>query len=205
MKNAKPLALTSTALCGWLALASLASAQSGNSTAQSLTRELNSRLPSQTQTAPAPAPAPAPRGTTSAPAVAAPAAATQAPRASAPSAPAPTAAAAPATGSAAAAPEAVEDAPPPPVRPVQLSPQAIAALPFSLDLKGTRVTERSGPSGTKIYTVAKGEVPLLMIYTGPQADYPIYAGEEAVVAGRTSILVSDGGSRKAVEHLFRRD
>ena len=91
------------------------------------------------------------------------------------------------------------------MRPVQLSPQAIAALPFSLDLKGARVTERSGPSGTKIYTVAKGEVPLLMIYTGPQADYPIYAGEEAVVAGRTSILVSDGGSRKAVEHLFRRD
>lgn len=90
-------------------------------------------------------------------------------------------------------------------RPVPLLASAIAALPFRIDLRGAQIVERPAGPTAKIYSVSRSERPLLMIYAGPQSDYPIYDGEQAEVAGRTSIIVNEGGARRAVEHLFRRE
>lgn len=94
---------------------------------------------------------------------------------------------------------------PPPVRVVPLNAAAIAALPFRIDLRGAQIVERPAGPTAKIYSISRAEKPLLMIYAGPQSDYPIYDGEQATVAGRTSVILSDGGVRRAVEHLFRRE
>ncbi len=98
-----------------------------------------------------------------------------------------------------------EPAAPPPVRLVPLNAAAIAALPFRIDLKGAQIFERPAGAGAKIYSVSRAGTPLLMIYAGPRSDYPIYDGEQASVAGRTSIILADGTARRAVEHLFRRE
>ena len=82
---------------------------------------------------------------------------------------------------------------------------ATAALPFHIDLQGAEIVERSAGPDAKIYSVRRGSVPLLMIYSGPQSQYPIYEGEQVQAGGRYSIVVSQGGKRNAVEHLFRQE
>lgn len=89
--------------------------------------------------------------------------------------------------------------------PVALSAQAIAALPFRVELNGAEIIERPAGAGAKVYSVRQGEDYLLMIYTGPQSQYPIYEGEQATVAGRVSTIVLQDGKRVAAEHLFRRE
>ncbi|WP_242913956.1 hypothetical protein [Brevundimonas pishanensis] len=202
MKQANHLPLAASVALAALVAAVPAVAQS----AQELTRSLNSRPASPTgaattspQSRPAVAPAaqPAPAGQ------AAPAPARSSTPAQAPAqTPAPVAA--PAT-TAPAAPAAEVSAAPPPVRVIPLNAEAISTLPFRIDLRGAQIVERPAGPRAKIYSVSRAEKPLLMIYAGPQSDYPIYDGEQATVAGRTSIILSDGGVRRAVEHLFRRD
>lgn len=110
---------------------------------------------------------------------------------------------APAPAPAAAPAQAPTAAPASAPRP--LNAAAIAALPFRIDLKGAQIVERPAGPTAKVYSVRRGDTPLLMIYTGPQSDYPIYGGDQAEVAGRTSIIVTEGMRRRAVEHLFRRE
>ena len=98
-----------------------------------------------------------------------------------------------------------EPAPRPAPEPVALDAAAIAALPFRIDLYGARIFERPAGPQARIYSVRRGDTPLLMIYAGPQSSYPIYDGDQANVAGRVSVVLTEGTTRRAVEHLFRRE
>ena len=86
-----------------------------------------------------------------------------------------------------------------------LTPAAVAALPFSLELPaGVSVTTgRPGPN-FNVWTVRRGERSLVMVYAGPVSQFPIYSGEMIEVGGRTSIVASEEGRRVALEHLFTR-
>ena len=121
---------------------------------------------------------------------------------------APSAQARPAT---APEPEAASQTPPParnvrqPAPALPLSAAAIAELPFRIDLRGTQIISRqAGPDAT-IYTVRQRDTPLLMIYAGPQSEFPIFYGEQAVVGDRVTIVLSQDNRRIAAEHLFRRE
>lgn len=179
-------------------------ASASGTSAQELTRSLNTRPAGAVPMA-----QPATQATTRpAPQTANPSSTPPAPQPAA--RPVPSTAQAPAAAPAEAKDEdaTVEEAappPPPPLRLVPLNAAAIAGLPFSIDLKGAQIVERPAGPGAKIYSVSRAEKPLLMIYTGPQSDYPIYDGEQAVVAGRVSVIVAEGANRRAVEHLFRRE
>lgn len=160
------------------------------------------RAPAQTTPTPRPttaAPAATPRPTGPAPATT-PTAAPPAPaaRPTTPPTPAATPAAPP------TAQPAAERAPPPPVQ-TTLNAAAIAALPFGVTLPtGFQITTgRPGPD-FKIYTIRRGDKAFVMIYAGPSSQFPIYSGEQAVVGGRTSVVVNEDGRRRAVEHLFQR-
>ncbi len=115
-------------------------------------------------------------------------------------APAPVAAAVPAVTDADSA------APPPPPPPTVLDAAAIAALPFTVNLPaGFEITTgRPGPD-FKVYAVRRGAEPFVMIYAGPSSMFPIYEGDPVEAAGRESILVTEGGRRRALEHRFSRD
>lgn len=86
-----------------------------------------------------------------------------------------------------------------------LSSAEIAALPFSLDLSGglDMVRMPAGADGS-VYSVRRGGQTLLMIYAGPSSQFPIYDGEQVNASGRASIVVTEGGRRLALEHLFQR-
>lgn len=43
-----------------------------------------------------------------------------------------------------------------------------------------------------------------MIYAGPSSQFPIYDGEMVRAGGRASVVVTEGGRRLAMEHLFQR-
>ncbi len=227
-KTFSALAVSVMTVSAALAGAQTAVAQSAP-TAQELTRSLNSRPPQAAAvTTPAPAVAPvsaqapvsAPRqgaavapvaapATRSVPATAlTPATRMQARPAAAPASNVRGTATTPATSpvAAPAAPAPVQaPAPAPASAPRPLNAAAVATLPFRIDLKGAQIVERPAGPTAKVYSVRRGDTPLLMIYTGPQSDYPIYGGDQAEVAGRTSIIVTEGMRRRAVEHLFRRD
>ena len=102
----------------------------------------------------------------------------------------------------AAAPATV--AAPPPVLTV-LTPTAVAALPFRVELpQGFRITSgRPGPD-FNIYTIRRGDQSFAMVYVGPSSQFPIYDGEMVQTGGRSSIVVNEGGQRHAMEHLFQR-
>lgn len=95
-----------------------------------------------------------------------------------------------------------EPASPPPT---VLTPSAIAALPFSLELPaGVTVTSgRPGPN-FNVWTVRRAGRSLVMIYAGPISQFPIYSGEMIEAGGRASIVTSEEGRRVALEHLFTR-
>jgi len=171
-------------------------------TAQELTRALNARWP-QATSVPAPAVQANPAATQNPAARSAPMS-RPAPAVTAvrPASPAQTQT--PAQAQVTAPVAQVRDASPAPGI-VPLNNAAIVALPFRIDLKGAQIVERPAGPSAKVYSVRRGETPLLMIYTGPQSDYPIYGGDQAEVAGRTSIVVTEGVRRRAVEHLFRRE
>ena len=128
-------------------------------------------------------PATATRPQTSAPTTAVPQATTPQPTATSPAATPPAAAPAPAA----------------------LNAAAIAALPFSIQLPaGLTITPARAGANASIYRVQRGDQTLLMIYTGPSSQFPIYDGETIRAGGRASVVVPEGSRRLAMEHLFQR-
>lgn len=99
----------------------------------------------------------------------------------------------------------MEPAEPPPPPVTVLTPAAVAALPFSVELPaGVSVTTgRPGPNFT-VWTIRRGERSLVMIYAGPVSQFPIYSGQMVEAGGRTSIVAEEEGRRVALEHLFTR-
>ncbi|WP_035307206.1 MULTISPECIES: hypothetical protein [Brevundimonas] len=99
----------------------------------------------------------------------------------------------------------VRPAPAPPVGPQGLDAAAMAALPFTLDLpSGTVLTQSRAGADARIYAVRRGDTVLVMIYAGPASQFPIYDGQMIQAGGRASIVVTEGGRRLAIEHLFQR-
>lgn len=185
----------------WLALAAPALAQSQPRSAGDLTRDLNAAPPGVGVTPPAattPPPArPAVQPPVSAPAATRPltTAAVQPPRTSPPP---------PASTSAPV--ETSEIAPPPPPPPAVLDAAAIRDLPFIVDIpRGLEIVGRKPAPDVGIYVVRKAGVPLIMIYAGPTSQFPIYDGELIRAGGRSSLVVTEDGRRRAMEHLFERE
>jgi len=116
----------------------------------------------------------------------------------------PVATPAPAQSPAPVAPQAAASATNPATAARTLTPAEIAALPFSVDLPAGFSIVRT-PAGTDggVYSVRRGAQTLLMIYAGPASQFPIYDGEQVYAAGRASIVVTEGGRRLALEHLFQ--
>jgi hypothetical protein len=64
---------------------------------------------------------------------------------------------------------------------------------------------RGRPGGDfDVYSVQRGGRSLVMIYTGPSSQFPIYSGETARVGDRVSVIAEQDGRRRAMEHLFQR-
>jgi hypothetical protein len=107
------------------------------------------------------------------------------------------------------APAPTPATPPPPAPNVPtvtvLDEAARAALPFTAELpRGFEiVTGRPGPN-FRIYTIRRGERSFVMVYAGPNSQFPIYSGEQVEIPGRSSIVATEDGVRHAMEHLFRR-
>ncbi|WP_426050243.1 hypothetical protein [Brevundimonas sp. SL161] len=94
--------------------------------------------------------------------------------------------------------------PPPPPMTVLDAP-AIRALPFTIDLPAgfTITTGRPGPN-FNIWTIRRGQQPLVMVYAGPASQFPIYSGEMVEAGARASVVATEDGRRVALEHLFTR-
>ena len=151
----------------------------------SLTRDLNSGPPSAN---------PTPRPSTPAPTA-------PAPRPAPIPAPAPSTDAAPAQ--AAPAPDASGSAETPASDSAEA---AVEALPFRIDLpEGFEVEPSDAGPQAKVYAVRKDGRSFVMIYQGPASQFPIYDGELIDAGGRASVVVDEGGRRRAVEHLFAKD
>lgn len=106
--------------------------------------------------------------------------------------------------STAASTEPVTEVPPPPPTVTVLDATAIAALPFRIDLPaGFEITTGRPAPDFKVYSVQRAGEPFVMIYAGPSAIFPIYEGDQVEAAGRASVLVTEDGRRRAVEHLFQ--
>jgi len=89
--------------------------------------------------------------------------------------------------------------------PAALHAAAIAALPFEIELPtGLTITPARAGADASIYRVQRGDQTLLMIYAGPASQFPIYDGEMVRAGGRASVVVTEGGRRLAMEHLFQR-
>lgn len=103
-----------------------------------------------------------------------------------------------------AASEAGAVAAPPAPEPAPLTLAERRALPFRVDLpEGVGLYPgRSGPD-FDIFSVRREGRGLLMIYVGPQSQYPIYSGDQRERAGRRSIVVTEGDRTLALEHLYR--
>lgn len=82
---------------------------------------------------------------------------------------------------------------------------ARAALPFTTDLPPgfEMITGRPGPD-FRIYTIRRDTQSFVMVYAGPASQFPIYSGQMVEAGGRASILSTENGVRRAVEHLFQR-
>lgn len=101
---------------------------------------------------------------------------------------------------------AADAAPPPAPEPEPLSAADRATLPFTLDLPaGFQIVRRPAGPRAAVYAVRSEGRSYVMIYAGPASQFPIYDGQRAQVAGRTSVVVTENGRRRAVEHLFQRE
>ncbi len=113
----------------------------------------------------------------------------------------------PAPASAAPAPVGTPVPTPAPAAPALtvLDSAARAALPFTAELPAgfEIVSGRPGPD-FRIYTIRRGGQSFVMVYTGPASQFPIYSGQMVEAGGRASILSTEDGVRRAVEHLFQR-
>lgn len=182
-----------------------AAAQTQSPGTADLTRALNSGPPVAAR--PAAPPSAQSRDTSSAPAPVPPAAPGPSPTASTSPSAAPGASRVSTSPQAApvSAPVAVPTPSAPAPSPAALSPAAIAALPFRIDLpSGFQLTESRGGPDAKVWSVRKAGKTFVMIYAGPASQFPIYDGEQVTAAGRVSVVVPDGARRIAMEHLFQR-
>jgi len=137
-----------------------------------------------------------------------PAATTQAPARVEPAAPP-----APSTGTPVASAPTQTPAPTPapssappvaPAAPRALTRAEVEALPFTVSLpEGYVLTAgRPGPD-FQVWTVRKNGLAQLMIYAGPASQFPIHSGEMVQAGGRTTVVVTEDGRRRALEHLFQ--
>jgi len=194
-----------------VAAPALAQSQPGGRSGSDLTRDLNSAPPGAVAASPASQPVAAPVAPAPRPAAATPTMATNAP-VQRPAATAPTSAARPAANPPAPPANVPTTAPttapiiaPAPPPPAVLDAAALRALPFAVEVpRGFEVVSRSPAPGVSIYQVRKGGVPFVMIYAGAQSQFPIYDGERRQLGGRTSVVVTEDGKRRALEHLFDR-
>lgn len=195
-----------TALLTFILLSAAPLAAHGQtSSAENLTRLLNSGPPAAARPAPqtptaTPTAAPASKSAPAAATAAATAAPARAPVSTPPVVPvrapvAPTAPIeAPAQATAAPAPS-----------PSALSAAAIAALPFRIELPaGFQVFEGRSAPDARVWSVRKAGKTFAMIYAGSSSQFPIYDGERVQAAGRVTVVVPEGGRRIAMEHLFQR-
>ncbi len=53
------------------------------------------------------------------------------------------------------------------------------------------------------YTIYRGERLFVIVYDGVQSQFPVYDGRMVERGGRTSMIVTDNGRDRAMEHLFR--
>lgn len=152
-----------------------------------ITRDLNSGPPVAIATPPAPAPAPEPE-----------------PEAEPEAEPAPEIETAPAVEPEAESAEAAEPAAPSAPEPAPLTLDERRELPFRVGLPegGGLYPGRSGPD-FDVFSVRLEGRGLVMIYVGPQSQFPIYSGEQRERAGRRSIIVNENGRNLALEHLYR--
>jgi hypothetical protein len=184
-------------------VAGLLAASAGGAAAQSTpdyTGSLNASPPaSRPVAAPETQASPPPPATTQAPARVepAPASSTGTPVASA--APTQTQAPAPAPTPAPSAAPATA-----PAAPRALTRAEIETLPFTVSLpEGYVLTAgRPGPD-FQVWTVRKNGLAQLMIYAGPASQFPIHSGEMVQAGGRTTVVVTEEGRRRALEHLFQ--
>ncbi|WEK56919.1 MAG: hypothetical protein P0Y52_10215 [Candidatus Brevundimonas phytovorans] len=188
----------------------LAQSKASSQSVEELTRLLNGGPPAAARPAPAPTPTPAPTPAPAAP-VRSTVAATPRPASvqTAPAEPPVRAAPTPVAPAqvAPAPPPAPASEPPPPAPPpaVPLSPAAVAALPFRIDLpSGFQLFEGRSAPDAKVWSVRKAGKTFAMIYAGPSSQFPIYDGEQVTAAGRVSVIVPEGTRRIAMEHLFQR-
>ncbi len=88
--------------------------------------------------------------------------------------------------------------------PAALTVSERLALPFRVSMpEGAGLYPgRSGPE-FDIFSVRREGRGLVMIYVGPQSQFPIYSGEQRERAGRQSIIVTENGRPLALEHLYR--
>ncbi len=100
--------------------------------------------------------------------------------------------------------EAAGPAVPSAPEPAALTVSERLALPFRIAMpEGAGLYPgRSGPE-FDIFSVRREGRGLVMIYVGPQSQFPIYSGEQRERAGRRSIIVNEGGRPLALEHLYR--
>ncbi|CAN5411401.1 hypothetical protein BH10PSE1_BH10PSE1_30350 [soil metagenome] len=86
-----------------------------------------------------------------------------------------------------------------------LSPAAYAALPFTVELPSGFVLTAGRPSPDfQEYTVSRSGQAFARVYVGPSSQFPIYSGEVVQAGGRASVVITDGVTRHALEHLFQR-
>ena len=125
------------------------------------------------------------------------------PNAATPTAPARTTPSAPSR--APASTQAPTPVPAPASGPAALSPAAVAALPFRIDLpSGFQLFESRAAADARVWSVRRAGKTFAMIYAGPSSQFPIYDGEQVTAAGRVTVVVPDGTRRIAMEHLFQR-
>lgn len=179
-------------------------------TAEDLTRDLNSGPPA----AAAPVQRPAP--VSPAPASAAPTSPTPTtspavnraiiPAAATAQTPQPTSATAPAATPAPVPVAETDAAEPAAPRPVPLDAAARARLPFAVTLPaGTEIVETPSGPGFDTWAVRRGDTTLVRLYAGPASQFPVYDGEIRSLNGRSTVVVTEGTARRALEHLFERE
>ena len=91
---------------------------------------------------------------------------------------------------------------------VQQAPDMLRALlaECRIDLpEGFEIEPSDAGPQAKVYAVRKDGRSFVMIYQGPASQFPIYDGELIDAGGRASVVVDEGGRRRAVEHLFAKD